>query len=286
MTRYLPPFRELTEYMGRPMSNEKASATWFRTVGTSLDLIHAQSEIRGGTANTLGLFETTPTWAGLTVATTVSQMAHVQVGTIVHGFAEIQFDAIAATSAGLTLPVAAADSVLPMVAGTAEPEGVITALDGTASEVAPATAEVFAVADVYALLEALPARHRADASWMANLNIIDEVRQFGTADSHAMLTRLGEDTPERLLGKPLFENSAMDGAYDITATADNFLLVIGDWSKFVVVDSGPSELVPYNLVGTPLNLPTAQTGFLHFSRNGAKCTNIDAFRLLNVATTA
>ncbi len=42
--------------------------------------------------------------------------------------------------------------------GTGQPTGIITALAGTASVITPTTAEAFAAADIYKLIEALPPR--------------------------------------------------------------------------------------------------------------------------------
>ena len=48
--------------------------------------------------------------------------------------------------------------------GSGQPTGIEVELDGTASEIAPATAETFAAADVYNLQRELPARHRMPAA--------------------------------------------------------------------------------------------------------------------------
>ncbi|MDP1806236.1 MAG: phage major capsid protein, partial [Acidimicrobiales bacterium] len=62
--------------------------------------------------------------------------------------------------------------------GVAQPKGFVTALDGTASEVAPTTVETFTVADIYKTIEALPPRHRPNAAWMSNLAVANDIRQF------------------------------------------------------------------------------------------------------------
>lgn len=170
--------------------------------------------------------------------------------------------------------------------GTTEPEGIVLALDGGASEVSPATPEVFAIADVYSTFEALPARFRRNASWMSNLTWMNDIRQFGTAASHAFLSDLSAGNPPLMLGRPYHENSAMDDAINIAATADGLILLVGDFSRFCIVDSGPAEIRPYDLTGTTANYPTAQTGWLYFARSGSKCLEFNAFRLLNIATTA
>lgn len=176
--------------------------------------------------------------------------------------------------------------------GTNEPVGIITALDGGSSEVAPATAETFAVADVYGVEEALPPKYRrtaAQAKWMAALGTINAIRQFASDDGHALLERLGAGTPRELLGYGLFENSAMDASPDINvaATADNHVLILGDWRNYLIVDRAGMnmELVPH-LFATANNRPNGKRGFLAWGRTGADSINDNAFRVLNVATTA
>ena len=172
-------------------------------------------------------------------------------------------------------------------AGSNQPIGIVTALDGTASEVAPATVEVFAVADLYALEEALGPRYRGRASWVANKAIYNDIRTFGTSDSHALWERLGPAQPAQLLGYPVYEASAMDSAFDAAATADNFLLILGDFSNYYIIDRvGMNvELIPH-LFATANNYPSGQRGMFAFWRVGADSVNDGGFSMLNVATTA
>jgi HK97 family phage major capsid protein len=170
--------------------------------------------------------------------------------------------------------------------GSGQPTGIIKALDGTASEVAPGTAETFAVGDVYALETALAARHRAGASFMANKAVYQLVRQFDANGGADMWERIGAGQPAQLLGYNAYENSSMDGAFDAAATADNFLLLLGDFKKFYIVDrlGMTVEYIP-NLFGAN-NRPTGERGLLAHFRTGSGCVDINAFRLLNVATAA
>lgn len=181
--------------------------------------------------------------------------------------------------------------------GSARPTGIIKALDGTASEVAPTTAETFAVADLYKLEEALPPRYRLAmldgstgasnrASFVANKAIYNKVRQFGTSDSHALWERLGAGQPPQLLGYSAYEASAMDGSWNAAATADNFVLVIGDFRYYVIVDRiGLSvEFIPH--VFGDNGRPKGQRGWYCYWRVGADSVNDNAFRVLNIETTA
>lgn len=181
--------------------------------------------------------------------------------------------------------------------GALQPTGIITALDGTASEVAPATAETFAVADLYAVEEALPAKYRLAtldgdtqanrASWIAARATYNSVRKFGTSDSHALWERIGAGLPPRLLGYAAYEASGMRSTSDINTavTADNLILALGDFRFYVIVDRVglAVEFIPH-LFGAN-GRPKGQRGWYCHLRVGADSVNDAAFRVLNVATT-
>lgn len=170
--------------------------------------------------------------------------------------------------------------------GGTQPVGIITALDGSASELAPTTGETFAVADVYKVYESLPARHRRNATWLAHIATIADIRQFATDDGHALLARLGDGDPERLLGRPLVENEDMDDSSTINAaaTADNFILVLGDFSHYVIAEGWGSmvRVIP-DVMGTN-GRPIGASGIYMSTRIGADSVLDGAFRVLNVAT--
>lgn len=165
--------------------------------------------------------------------------------------------------------------------GSGQPTGIVTALTGGSSVVASATTDTFAIADVYSVHGNLPAKYRRRAAWLAEINTINSIRQFDTAGGAGLLAQLGDPTPEALLGSPLFEASEMDGT--INATQDNYILVYGDWSNYVIADrvGMTLELVPH-LFATANNRPSGQRGFYGFARTGADSVNDGAFRMLNV----
>lgn len=171
--------------------------------------------------------------------------------------------------------------------GTSAPQGVITALDGTASEIAPTTAETFAVADVYKLESALEARYGARAAWVAHKVWYNAIRQFDTSGGNALWEHIGGGRPSELLGYPAYESSDMDGVLpDAAATADNFGLLVGDFSNgYVIVDRvGMSvELVPH-LFDTANNRPNGQRGFYAHWRTGAEVVNPSAIKVLSIPT--
>lgn len=141
---------------------------------------------------------------------------------------------------------------------------------------ASASTDTFAEADVYAVLEALPPRFRPNAQWVASLPIPNLVDQFETSNGG----RLFDTSSGSLLRKPVWECSGIDGT--MTATQDNLVMVVGDWSNYVIADriGTTVELIP-NLMGSNQR-PTGQRGMFLFWRSGADATVDHAFRVLNI----
>lgn len=182
-----------------------------------------------------------------------------------------------------------AEHFAKVVTASNAPVGLIFSLDGTASEVAPATAETFARADLDALVNALPRRHRRNASWLADISTYNTIRGFDTAGGSALWAQLAADTPALLMGRPAYEEPYMTGTADINpaATGDNFIAVLGDFRRYFIVDRvGLSfEVIPH-LFHTANNLPKGQRGLWAMWRVGAKVADVDAFRVLSIPTTA
>lgn len=164
--------------------------------------------------------------------------------------------------------------------GSNEPKGVVTAVAAvTASRVAATTNNTFGAPDVYALLAAVPARHRRNATWLANNMTYQRVRQFDTSNGSSFWVNLNGDTPAHLIGKPIAEAEEMDGTI---GTGDDDILLVGDFKKYYVVDRvGMSvEFVPH-LFGSN-GRPTGQRGWYAYWRNGADVVDANAFRLARI----
>lgn len=173
--------------------------------------------------------------------------------------------------------------------GSGQPTGIVTALAASSPSVvlAPATAETFAAADVYATQAGVPAKYRGRGSWLANNLIYNRIRQFDTAGGSAFWASLGDGRPEGLLGRRALEAEAMDGTFDPAATAaHNYLLIYGDFSNYVIADRVGTrvEFIP-TLFGANQR-PTGQRGWHAWYRVGADSVNDGAFRMLDIPTTA
>jgi HK97 family phage major capsid protein len=156
--------------------------------------------------------------------------------------------------------------------GTNEPFGILT---GTTNTVAAAAGQTFTLANLYALLASLPPRYRSRGTFMGNLLVANRIRQFDTAGGAALWVTLGEDAPDRLLGRPWYEASDMADV----ATSVKFLL-FADFSRYLIADRiGLSVEVMPHLVGTN-HRPTGQRGLYAFWRVGAKLLDANASRAL------
>jgi len=170
--------------------------------------------------------------------------------------------------------------------GTTAPQGIVTGLAGTASEINGGGSEALAAADAYTLQNALPARFSSGATWQSHIATANTFRQFETTNGALAFPELREGQP-RLLGKNWFENSNMDGSINAAATANNYLMVYGNVAKgyFIVDRIGSTlELIP-NIMGANQR-PTGQRGALLWFRTGGEVVVPQALRLLDVPTTA
>lgn len=166
--------------------------------------------------------------------------------------------------------------------GSGEPTGIITALVASSPTVIvnSATTDTFALADVYALDGALPARYAANASWLAHRKIYNLMRRFDTSGGAALWGYLAEGRKSELLGRPDYVAEAMDGVID--SSAENYALLYGDFSNYVIVDRLGSTMrfIPDTFGAN--GRPTGQSGWLTYWRVGADSVNDGAFRLLDV----
>ncbi|GAB3242718.1 phage major capsid protein [Mycolicibacterium hippocampi] len=160
--------------------------------------------------------------------------------------------------------------------GTGQPHGVLDALTGTAADNDTAGA-AFASADVYSTQAALAPRFQPNASWIANLAVINAIRQFESSNGARLFSEASANPPQ-LLGRNLYEASNMSGAM----TTGEEVLIYGDFTQMVVSQRIGStiELIPH-IMGTN-NRPTYQSGLFLVGRWGATVLTPNAFELLRV----
>jgi HK97 family phage major capsid protein len=165
--------------------------------------------------------------------------------------------------------------------GSGQPTGVVTGLIGSGAVTNSATTDTLAVGDLYTLQGALPARYRANASWLATNLFYNRARQFDSSGGSSLWAQLGEDRPAMLLGKPAYESEDMDGT--ITGSAENYMAILGDFDNYVIADriGMTVEFIPH-LFGTANGRPTGQRGWYAYYRTGAAVVNTAAFKMLDV----
>lgn len=134
--------------------------------------------------------------------------------------------------------------------------GVVT---GATTVVTTATTTVIALGDVYGTQAALPARFRnaPGAAWVANVAIINKIRQLDTAGGASFWTNLGKGQPETLLGAPIYESTSMTSS----VASGSLEAIFGDFGQFIIVDRvGVSMIYDPLVQGTGGILPTGQAG--------------------------
>jgi HK97 family phage major capsid protein len=160
--------------------------------------------------------------------------------------------------------------------GTDAPKGVLTGL-AVGQRVQTATTNVYALADVYSLKAALPARFVGAASWTQHPTNLDRAFRFVGGNSTEPVfypTRDGN-----ILGIPTFEWSTMTS----TQATTNKIAIYGDFSQFLIADriGGTIELIPH-LFGATNRFPTGQRGLYYYWRTGSDVLVQNAFRYLEV----
>jgi HK97 family phage major capsid protein len=163
--------------------------------------------------------------------------------------------------------------------GTNEPGGLLN-IGGTGGltttqRVLSAGAGAVAIADIYSLKQALPARFMANATFTFNPTRLDGVYRLVAAGSttEPQIMPGGRDGP--LLGKAVEEWSSMVA----TVTTGSRWAIYGSFENFLITDRlGFSvELIPH-LFGATNRFPTGQRGLLGLWRSGSGVTVANAFR--------
>lgn len=169
--------------------------------------------------------------------------------------------------------------------GSSQPIGIVTALTGGSYEI-NAAGEALALADLYSLWDALPARHRRNATWMANIALINDMRQLSDAAGFNLLVDMQAGSPPRLFGRPLVENSDLDGAINAAATANNYSVVVGNFDHFVIAEGvGTTTRFIPDVFGTT-GRPIGASGIYMAAHFGSDSVLDSAFRMLDIATAA
>jgi HK97 family phage major capsid protein len=167
--------------------------------------------------------------------------------------------------------------------GITAPQGVVGGLTGP-YRITSATADTFALADLFNVSGALPPRfNTARAAFLANRAIYNLVRQFGAGvdvgAGAVWVDSLQAGQPSQLIGYRAYEASSMASE----TGSDDDILMFGDFKQFIIVDRvGMSiELIPHMFDGS--GNPTGTRGIWAMWRNSSLILVPNAFRLLTTA---
>lgn len=150
---------------------------------------------------------------------------------------------------------------------------------GSTNAVDTVGSTVFALADVYALYDAVPPRFQDNLSWAANNVIYNKIRQFDTAGGAGLWATIGQGNPATLMDHPVGRFSVMSSAHT-TAGAD--IMVAGDFRRgFRIVDRVGMFVESFSVLGSNRR-PTGEKGLYAFWRNGCGVVAANALRTLNV----
>jgi HK97 family phage major capsid protein len=167
--------------------------------------------------------------------------------------------------------------------GTGEPWGMAARLVQAAKTVATTGADAIVLADVYAVKAAVPARWRANGSWVVSDLALDSVRRLGetvTGNAAHLVEGLADGVPDRLLGRPLVTNTYLDKPGATAAAGNDDTAIFGDLKQYVIADrfAGQIEFVPMTF--GPNGRPTGGRGWYYWWRVGADFVVPDAARVL------
>lgn len=165
--------------------------------------------------------------------------------------------------------------------GSGAPKGIVTAISATsASTVTATTRGAFTTAsavDVFALLNSVAPRFEDSATWVANKATFNTIKQMSTGSQGSYFWsdfNAGQGAP--LLGSPIAASSDMSSA----TTSGTVLIILGDFSRFLVYDRiGTSVEFVQNVVDGS-GLPTGTRGLIAHKRVGSDCLDLNAFRFL------
>ena len=149
-----------------------------------------------------------------------------------------------------------------------------TAVTGTAT---------FANTDLYNVQASLPPRFRNSNSvaWVASLPYINKLRAIDIYGGSSFWANFGSDTPEQLLGKPVYEASDMSTVTTAVTGSGGVAVAFGDFSQYIICDRvGVSMLYDPMVKGSGTFLPSGQAGWYMFWRTSATTGTTAAFRFL------
>jgi len=165
--------------------------------------------------------------------------------------------------------------------GSNAPKGIVTAISATAGSTVTATTRgAFTSAsavDVFALLNSVASRFEDSATWVANKATFNTIKQMSTASNGSYFwSDFNAAVGSPLLGSPIAQSSTMASA----TTSGTVLIVLGDFSRFLIYDRLGTQVEYIQNVVDGSGLPTGQRGLVAYKRVGSDVLDLNAFRFL------
>jgi HK97 family phage major capsid protein len=157
--------------------------------------------------------------------------------------------------------------------GTNEPLGLLTALSESVETV---TKEAFVQADIEALEASLPTGFLETAQWLGHREILKKVRALSSGGATHLWAKVpGQDA--EMMDLPVSPYGSMDS----TLAINKRILLLGDFSKFIIADRIGMRFVLGEGYGNN-HLPNGSKGMYVLWRNGTALVTKEAFRALKV----
>jgi HK97 family phage major capsid protein len=172
--------------------------------------------------------------------------------------------------------------------GTTKARGVVAAVAAVTASIVTCsmTTGTFVVGDVHNVSNAVTPRSEQNLAWLAHKAIYSKVRQFDTSGGGGFWANLNVGQPPILLGAPALKSAVMSSSLG-NSTAGTNVLLAGDFSQYYIVDRiGMSVIYDPLIKSATTGAPMGQAGWYAFWRTGADVVNADAFRLLQLNSTA
>jgi HK97 family phage major capsid protein len=165
-----------------------------------------------------------------------------------------------------------------------QPQGIkgYAATAGIPNYTTSATGE-FSAVDVHGTYDLLPPRFEDKSVWAAHKSVYGLIRQFDTAGGAELWARIGDGQPPTLLDQKAVRVSALPAtSAGVVPAATTGIMVLGDFSQFVIVDRiGMNvELIP-NVMDPTTGFPTGQRGLYALWMNNSVIRVPQAFVTLN-----
>jgi HK97 family phage major capsid protein len=198
------------------------------------------------------------------------------------GYIQASFEVIQDSDLGSEVAALFADaranleaSVFATGTGGGQPWGTVTRATGLNAYVFSGSGSTverdLVIGDIYRLVEALPERYQANASFVMNRTIAHQIRRFNegsTGANAAFWTDLGPGIPSQLLGHPVYLSSAMDAV--VASGSEDHVILYGDFKKaYAIVDRIGTSIAFNPFVVGSNRRPTGEVGWLAYWRNGA-----------------